>query len=51
MDAVRQRVYQRQELVFGTLCNYVQYFADIGGFDALLSLFKMGYEQEASLAV
>jgi len=46
---VFQRVFQKQDIVFGTLLNYVQYFAEVGGFDALLQLFSMGmHPQEAS---
>ena len=33
-------MHQKQNLVFGSLCNYVQYFADIGGFDAIINLLK-----------
>ena len=36
VELVIQRVAYKQELVFGTLSNYVQYFAEVGGFDALL---------------
>ena len=36
VEQIRSRVFQKSEIVFGTLCNYVQYFAEIGGFDALL---------------
>ena len=42
VEAVRQRVFMKQELVFGTMSNYVQYFAEVGGFDALFSLLSMG---------
>lgn len=31
-------------MVFGTLCNFVQYFADIGGFDAIVNLLKFSAE-------
>ena len=34
------RVHQRQNLVFGSLSNFVQYFAEIGGFDAIINLLK-----------
>lgn len=33
------RVQAKQDLVFGSLCNFVQYFAEIGGFDAIINLF------------
>ena len=34
--------------MFGTLFNYVQYFAEVGGFDALLNLFRMGGKASAA---
>ena len=36
------RVQQRHDIVFGSLLNLVQYFAEIGGFDALFTLLQMG---------
>ena len=42
VEHIIQRVQQKNEIIFGSLLNYVQYFAEIGGFDALLALFKMG---------
>jgi len=47
VEQVRSRVYQKNELIFGSMCNYVQYFAEIGGFDALLQLFKMGHQEDS----
>ena len=44
VEHVIQRVKSKEEIVFGTLCNYVQYFAEVGGFDSLISLFRMGMD-------
>ena len=41
-ELVIQRCNSKHEIMFGTLFNYVQYFAEVGGFDALLDLLKMG---------
>ena len=43
---VFNRVHEGQDIIFGSLCNYVQYFAEVGGFDALLQLFQMGMDAE-----
>lgn len=41
-DESRARVIHKENLVFGQMINFVQYFADIGGFDAILALLKLG---------
>ena len=46
VEQVIQRVRAKNEIVFGTLCNYVQYFAELGGFDTMLNLICMGTSQE-----
>jgi len=51
VELIRTRVFQKNELVFGTLCNYVQYFTEVGGFDALLNLFSMGQEESEVLRI
>lgn len=53
VEQVIQRTNLKREIVFGTLSNYVQYFAEIGGFDAMMALFRMGMQPEraAELAV
>lgn len=38
----RQRVIHKDNLVFGQMVNFVQYFADIGGFDAIIGLLSLG---------
>jgi hypothetical protein len=40
-------VKDKNEVIFGSLLNYVQYFADIGGFDAMLALLQMGMSPAA----
>ena len=47
-ELVIQRVNAKNEIMFGTLFNYVQYFAEVGGFDALLNLFRMGGKASAA---
>ena len=42
VEQIIHRTNSKHEIVFGTLSNYVQYFAEIGGFDAMLACFKMG---------
>lgn len=37
-------VKEQNNLVFGNLLNYVQYFAEVGGFDALLAVLQMGMQ-------
>jgi predicted Zn-dependent protease len=38
----RSRIIRQENLVFGQMINFVQYFADIGGFDAILNLMRLG---------
>ena len=42
VEEISRRVKQKNELIFGNLLNNVQFFAEVGGFDALINLFKMG---------
>ena len=42
-DQARARVLFCKNLVFGQLCNFVQYFADIGGFDAITNLLTLNH--------
>ena len=37
--------------MFGSLSNYVQYFAEIGGFDAMLACFNMGCQEVTPVPV
>lgn len=32
----------RKDLQYGQVCNWVQYFATLGGFDAVINLLAMG---------
>ena len=41
-DESRQRIILKENLVFGQMINFVQYFADIGGFDAIIGLLSLG---------
>lgn len=42
----RHRVHEKKDLEFGLLLNWVQFFADLGGFDAILAVLSMGIEDE-----
>lgn len=50
VEKVFQKVQTRHEIIFGSLCNYVQYFAEIGGFDAIANLFKVEEESKEGAA-
>lgn len=41
-DDSKARIIHKDNLVFGQMLNFVQYFAEIGGFDAVLGLLKLG---------
>lgn len=44
-----QRVREKKDLDFGLLLNWVQYFADLGGFDATLAVLAMGIQDEKAI--
>jgi len=48
-EASKQRIVHKDNLVFGQMVNFVQYFADIGGFDAIINLLKLGHSQPNDL--
>ena len=39
----------RKDLKYGQLLNWVQYFAFLGGFDALINLLSLGLNDEKSV--
>ena len=43
-ELAKHRGETRTDIVFGSLCNFVQYFADIGGLDAIVNLLKFSAE-------
>ena len=47
VEKTYQRVNQKHQIIFGSLCNLVQYFAEVGGFDALLRVLQMGTAPDA----
>jgi hypothetical protein len=47
VEQIQKRVSSKNELIFGTLLNNVQFFAEVGGFDALINLFRMGMSAPA----
>ena len=48
-EASKQRIVHKDNLVFGQMVNFVQYFADIGGFNAIINLLKLGHNQPNDL--
>lgn len=42
------RVIQSNNIIFGKLLNFTQYFAEIGGFDALIAALKIGSDNQLS---
>ena len=46
-EEVFENVRRKNEIVYGSLLNNTQFFAEIGGFNALIALFKMGMEPGA----
>jgi hypothetical protein len=49
IDEVRRMIEYRKELVFGQVINFVNYFGEIGGFDAILDILKAGGDQDEKL--
>lgn len=45
IDAVRENVARQQDLIYGQPQNFLNYFAEIGGFEALIALLKAGNER------
>lgn len=39
----------RKDLQYGQVCNWVQYFAQLGGFDAVVNLLEMNINQEKAV--
>ena len=50
-DPSRQRVKERRNIEFGQILNLVQYFAEIGGFDGVLSVLRLGMEDDKAAKV
>jgi hypothetical protein len=48
-DTSRHRVLEKKDIEFGLLLNWVQYFADLGGFDATLAVLAMGIQDEKAI--
>lgn len=45
IDSVRENVAKKQDLNFGQPQNFLNYFAEIGGFDAILEFIKVGNDR------
>ena len=48
-EAARERVLIKKNIEYGYLFNWVQFFADLGGFDALLDVLQMGMNDEKAV--
>lgn len=46
MDQVKLVINERKNIVFGQFLNNLNYFAELGGFDALIDAIKIGSEQQ-----
>ena len=46
VDSVRDTIINRKGIVFGQFLNFLNYFAEIGGFDALIDALKAGNEAQ-----
>lgn len=44
VDEVKDDIILRRNLVYGQFMNFINYFADIGGFDAIVDYLKLGNE-------
>ena len=42
LDEAKENIVQRKNIVFGSLVNFVNYFAQIGGFDAIIDVLRYG---------
>ncbi len=50
VDEVKEWISQRKNLVFGQFINFVNYFAELGGFDAILDILKQGNDTDDNKA-
>jgi len=44
IEVIKETIAQRKNIVFGQLLNFVNYFASLGGFDALIDGLRCGNE-------
>lgn len=48
-DLAAKKVNERKDIEYGYIFNWVQYFADLGGFDAVLNVLSMGMDDEKAV--
>jgi len=46
IDEVKENLLLKKNLVFGQMINFVNYFAELGGFDAIIDVLRQGSEGE-----
>jgi hypothetical protein len=49
IDEVKEILIGRRNIVFGQFMNFVNYFSEFGGFDAILEFLKLGNELEEKI--
>lgn len=49
LDDVKEQIITRKNLVYGQFMNFINYFAQFGGFDAIIDFLKLGNEQEEKI--
>ena len=46
IEAIKDAIANRRSIIFGQMANFLNTFAEIGGFDAIISFFKAGNETQ-----
>lgn len=46
VDQVKESILLRKNIVFGQMLNFLNYFSELGGFDALVNALKAGAETQ-----
>jgi hypothetical protein len=46
VDTLKAKIMNRQDIVYGQLANFLNYFAEIGGFDAIVDFLRAGNEAQ-----
>jgi hypothetical protein len=49
LDDIKEQIATRKGLIFGQFINFVNYFSQFGGFDAILEVLKIGNEVEEKI--
>lgn len=51
IDDARERIYFKRDIIFGQFINFVNYFAQIGGFDSIIEYLKAGSQAEERIPI